>query len=41
MAIEHYREDGNCLCSNADHRSLMIEAWEYTEHDFAHIPLID
>lgn len=38
---EHYREDGSCLCSNAEHRAKMMSDWEYTEDDFKGVALID
>lgn len=38
---EHYREDGSCKCSNAEHRKMMIKEWEYSKKDFKDIPLID
>lgn len=41
MDPEHYRQDGTCLCTNAEHRKLMIEQWEYTEEQFSNIPLLD
>jgi hypothetical protein len=37
----HYRDDGTCKCSNAQHREMMIREWEYKREDFANIPLID
>ena len=41
MAAEHYREDGSCKCSNAEHRAMMIAEWEYSEADFDGIALTD
>jgi hypothetical protein len=39
FVADHYREDGSCRCDDADERVRMIEEWEYTEEDFADIPL--
>lgn len=36
---DHYRADGTCKCDDARHRKMMIKEWEYTEADFANIPL--
>lgn len=36
---EHYREDGSCKCDDPAHRKRMIAEWEYSEEDFANIPL--
>ncbi len=41
LAIDHYRDDGSCKCSNAGHRQMMLREWGYTKNDFANIPLID
>jgi hypothetical protein len=41
MMPEHYREDGSCKCSNAEHRAMMIKEWEYKKRDFKNIPLVD
>lgn len=41
FAPEHYRDDGTCKCSNAEHRKMMIREWEYSSHDFRNIPLVD
>lgn len=41
MVGEHYRDNGDCLCSNAEHRIKMIAEWEYTPDDFLDVPLID
>lgn len=31
----HYREDGSCLCSDANHRkNVMIKEWGYKKSDF-------
>ena len=38
---EHYRDDGTCKCSNAEHRKLMIKEWGYEQRDFKNILLID
>lgn len=38
---EHYRADGTCKCSNAEHRAMMIREWEYEESHFAGVPLVD
>jgi hypothetical protein len=38
---EHYREDGTCKCSNAEHRKMMIKEWGYTKRQFKNIPLVD
>jgi hypothetical protein len=37
---DHYREDGSCKCNDKDHRAMMIAEWEYSEEDFADIPLL-
>ena len=35
MMPDHYREDGSCLCNDADHRkNVMMKEWEYKESDF-------
>lgn len=40
MVPEHYREDGSCLCDDADHRkNVMIKQWGYKAKDFKDIPL--
>jgi hypothetical protein len=39
MLPEHYRQDGTCKCDDAAHRAMMISEWEYSEADFAGIPL--
>lgn len=39
MLPEHYRDDNSCMCDDATHRAKMIAEWEYTEADFAGIPL--
>lgn len=39
LMSEHYRSDGSCRCDDAAHRSMMIAEWEYSETDFANIPL--
>ena len=41
FAIEHYRENGSCKCSNKEHRAFMIKNWGYTKGSFKNIPLID
>jgi hypothetical protein len=38
---DHYREDGTCKCSNAEHRKMMIKEWGYKKSQFKNIPLID
>jgi len=37
--MKHYRPDGSCKCDDPEHRSFMIENWEYKEEDFKNIPL--
>ena len=37
----HYRADGTCKCSNAEHRAMMIKKWGYRKSQFKNIPLID
>ena len=37
--MSHYRDDGSCKCDDPEHRKHMILNWEYTEKDFASIPL--
>jgi hypothetical protein len=39
MVPEHYRDDESCKCDDADERARMIAEWEYSETDFAAIPL--
>ena len=41
MAIEHYRTDGSCKCSNAEHRAMMIKQWGYRPAQFKNIKLKD
>ena len=46
MMPEHYREDGTCKCSNAEHRAMMLKpeskgGWGYHKRDFKNIPLVD
>ena len=41
MVGEHYRDNGDCLCSNAKHRTMMMREWEYIESDFVGVALID
>jgi hypothetical protein len=31
---QHYRDDGSCMCNDANERKRMIAEWEYTEEDF-------
>jgi hypothetical protein len=38
---DHYREDGTCKCNDREHRTMMIREWEYSEEDFAGIPLLE
>lgn len=37
----HWRDDGTCKCSNAQHREMMIREWGYDRDDFRNIPLVD
>ena len=37
----HYRENGSCKCSNAEHRKKMIKEWKYKKSQFKNIPLVD
>jgi hypothetical protein len=41
MLSSHYRADGTCKCSNAEHRQMMIAEWEYDPDDFKNVPLVD
>ncbi len=41
MDMSHYRDDGSCRCDEYAHRKMMIAEWEYTEEQFANIPLRD
>jgi hypothetical protein len=41
FAPEHYRQDGTCKCSNAEHRKMMIKEWGYKKSNFKNIPLVD
>lgn len=41
FAPEHYRGNGSCKCTNAEHRKYMVKRWEYKPKDFRNIPLID
>jgi len=41
LVAEHSREDGSCKCNDKEHRAKMINEWEYSEEDFADIPLLD
>ena len=41
MVPEHYRPDKGCLCSNKEHRKMMVKEWEYKNKDFKGIELID
>jgi hypothetical protein len=41
MVADHYREDNSCKCDDPAERAKMIAEWEYTEADFANIPLRD
>jgi len=41
LVPSHYRADGTCKCSNADHRNMMIAEWGYFPEDFTAIPVID
>lgn len=36
---EHYRDDGTCMCDDAEHREMMIKLWGYSASDFQGIPL--
>ena len=38
---DHYREDGTCKCSNAEHRKMMIKEWGYKKSNFKNIVLVD
>lgn len=38
---DHYRPDGTCKCSNAEHRKMMIKEWDYSKRNFKDIPLVD
>lgn len=39
MVPEHYRDDGTCLCDDAEHRKMMIKEWGYMSSQFKNIPL--
>jgi hypothetical protein len=39
MMPEHYREDGSCKCSDAEHRKMMVKKWGYKTKQFKDIPL--
>lgn len=41
MVPSHYRDNGSCKCSNAEHRAMMIKEWEYIDEQFKDIPLED
>ncbi|MFA5409978.1 MAG: hypothetical protein WC343_14490 [Bacilli bacterium] len=41
LTPEHYRPDGSCKCSNAEHRAMMVKQWGYTKRQFKSIPLVD
>lgn len=36
---DHYRDDGSCKCDDAEERKRLIESADYSEADFAGIPL--
>jgi len=39
IALDHYRQDGSCMCDDAVHRAIMIGRWGYEEDEFSDIPL--
>jgi len=39
LSPSHFRENGTCMCDDAEHRELMIKEWGYSEEEFLDIPL--